>query len=481
MIIGGNEMEQPKYILFSPVGTTDPISIVPDENGGAPIYDGSCLHIVRYYHPVKVYIYYTEEMEERENKYHVFSKAIRHVSPACEIEPIPSKIVEAHLYDEYLKHLPNCLLKIHDENPDSTILLNLSSGTTALKGIMAILATEYPWCKGIQVSTPARKSNNRGIKFSDEEKISRLAESEDEKPGNAPNRCTEPALKIIHFYQLRHQLTSLIEHYDYYGASYVADSNRDLLDSEAVDLIKCCKLRVQLNIESAKRVLPAEQRDKVFPLPEEQEKLVEHLLAMDIDVRQGNFSSFVLKITPFLSEFLYRYILHNIDLPLEKSRAIFEEKGIRKICNKIIEKKMPDLYNYLEDQVENFYKGKKANPIYPIFMWHILNYAMEKNKAKNMEMHKRLMHKRLMRRAVNKDKSIMEKLNKLRDVTAHSIQDCDENYIDWETGITPQYMIDDFWDMLALFYGDSIKEQCHSYRKINKQIQEALASPDDAG
>ena len=473
-------MEQSKYILFSPVGMTDPISMIPDENGGKPIYDGSCLHIIRHYHPAKVYIYYTKEVEEREKKYHVFSKAIQHVSPECEIESISSEIVEAHLYDEYLDNLPACLLKIHAENPDTTILLNLSSGTPALKGIMAIMATEYPWCKGIQVSTPARKSNPRN-KFPDEERIRRLAENVDDKPGNAPNRCTEPALKIIHFYQLRQQLKSLIEHYDYYGASYVADSNRDLLDSEAVDLIKCCKLRVQLNIESAKRVLPAEQRDKVFPLPEEQEKLVEHLLTMDIDVQQGNFSSFVLKITPFLSEFLYRYILHNIDCPLEESGAIFEEKGIRKIYNKIIEKEMPDLYNYLEDQVENFYKGKKANPIYPIFMWHILNYAMEKNKAKDMEMHKRLMDVPLMRRAVNKDTSIMKKLNNLRNATAHSIQNCDERYIDRKTGTKPRCMINNFWDMLALLYGDSIKEQCHSYQKINKQIKEALGSPDDAG
>lgn len=472
-------MKQSKYILFSPVGMTDPISMIPDENGGKPIYDGSCLHIIRHYHPAKVYIYYTKEVEEREKKYHVFSKAIQHVSPECEIESISSEIVEAHLYDEYLDNLPACLSKIHAENPDTTILLNLSSGTPALKGIMAIMATEYPWCKGIQVSTPARKSNPRN-KFPDEERIRRLAENVDDKPGNAPNRCTEPALKMIHFYQLHQQLTSLIENYDYYGASYVADSNRDLLDSEAVDLIKCCKLRVQLNIESAKRVLPAEQRDKVFPLPEEQEKLVEHLLAMDIDVRQGNFSSFVLKITPFLSEFLYRYILHNIDCPLEESGAIFEEKGIRKIYNKIIEKKMPDLYKYLEDQVENFYKGKKANPISPIFMWHILNYAMEENKAKDMEMHKRLMDVPLMRRAVNKNKSIMKKLNDLRNVTAHSIQDCDENCIDGETGIKPQYMIDDFWDMLASLYGDSIKEQRHSYQKINAQILKAIASPRDA-
>ena len=45
-----------KYVLFSPIGTTDPIR---------EYYDGPMLHIVRHYLPHKVYLYYTREMDRK--------------------------------------------------------------------------------------------------------------------------------------------------------------------------------------------------------------------------------------------------------------------------------------------------------------------------------------------------------------------------------------------------------------------------------
>lgn len=46
-------------ILFSPIGTTDPVR---------NCRDGACLHILRHYHPDKVVLYFTAEMEKRERK-----------------------------------------------------------------------------------------------------------------------------------------------------------------------------------------------------------------------------------------------------------------------------------------------------------------------------------------------------------------------------------------------------------------------------
>ena len=41
-------MKDRKRVLFSPIGTTDPIR---------DCYDGGCLHIVRHYRPQKVVLY----------------------------------------------------------------------------------------------------------------------------------------------------------------------------------------------------------------------------------------------------------------------------------------------------------------------------------------------------------------------------------------------------------------------------------------
>ena len=51
-------------VLFSPVGTTDPIR---------KHRDGSMLHICRYYQPDKVYLYLSKEMQEYEKKDHRFT------------------------------------------------------------------------------------------------------------------------------------------------------------------------------------------------------------------------------------------------------------------------------------------------------------------------------------------------------------------------------------------------------------------------
>ena len=53
-----------KY-LFSPIGNTDPIKY---------LYDGSMIHICRYYQPDVVYLYLSKEMMENHKK----DKSIRH-------------------------------------------------------------------------------------------------------------------------------------------------------------------------------------------------------------------------------------------------------------------------------------------------------------------------------------------------------------------------------------------------------------------
>jgi len=47
------------FVLFSPVGTTDPIS-----NNR----DGALLHICRKYRPIKIYLYFSKEMLELQKK-----------------------------------------------------------------------------------------------------------------------------------------------------------------------------------------------------------------------------------------------------------------------------------------------------------------------------------------------------------------------------------------------------------------------------
>ena len=65
--------ENEKYVLFSPIGTHDPLGVplnnVPSE--------GSMLHIIRHYKPEIVYLYITKELNKNDNRYtYTFSKIL---------------------------------------------------------------------------------------------------------------------------------------------------------------------------------------------------------------------------------------------------------------------------------------------------------------------------------------------------------------------------------------------------------------------
>ena len=67
-----------KYVLFSPIGRTDPV------RGNA---DGPFLHILRHYKPVKAVLYLTKETYETHRKDNRYCEMARLVSPDtnCEI------------------------------------------------------------------------------------------------------------------------------------------------------------------------------------------------------------------------------------------------------------------------------------------------------------------------------------------------------------------------------------------------------------
>ena len=196
-------------ILFSPIGTTDPVR---------NCRDGACLHILRHYHPDKVVLYFTDEMEKRERNTHMYTLGIEHVQPGCPVESLYSGIVDAHLYDAYLHDLPGHVLKLHQTYPEAEILLNLSSGTPQIKVVLAIMSTEYAWCRGIQVASPEHRSNTNNIPVQDEEDVEEmLACNEDDEP-DAPNRCEEPHLEILRFYREKYEIMSLVNQYEYMGA-----------------------------------------------------------------------------------------------------------------------------------------------------------------------------------------------------------------------------------------------------------------------
>ena len=89
-----NNNQNKKYILFSPIGTHDPIGVSKD---GVPS-EGSMLHIIRHYKPSIVYLYITKELNYEDNRYET---AIKKFYPICK-----------HYQDPLLNHyLPTMEVK----------------------------------------------------------------------------------------------------------------------------------------------------------------------------------------------------------------------------------------------------------------------------------------------------------------------------------------------------------------------------------
>ena len=146
-----------KTYLFSPIGNTDPIKY---------FYDGSMLHICRYYKPDVVILYLSQEMilhHEKDNRYvrsiELLGEKLGHTFEVRIIRD--EQMVDVQQYDLFYHAFRGIIADIEEEMmPEDTLIVNMASGTPAMKSALLVMATlaEYRFLP-IQVSTPKRRSN----------------------------------------------------------------------------------------------------------------------------------------------------------------------------------------------------------------------------------------------------------------------------------------------------------------------------------
>ena len=107
--------------LFSPIGNTDPVKY---------FYDGSMLHICRYYKPDVVYLYLSKEMMEyhrTDNRYvrsiELLGKKLNHIFEVHIIEN--DQMVNVQQYDVFYKEFRSIISDIEREKgEDDRLLVN---------------------------------------------------------------------------------------------------------------------------------------------------------------------------------------------------------------------------------------------------------------------------------------------------------------------------------------------------------------------
>lgn len=135
-----------KTYLFSPIGNTDPIKY---------FYDGSMLHICRYYKPDVVILYLSHEMilhHEKDNRYvrsiELLGEKLGHTFEVRIIRD--EQMVDVQQYDLFYHAFRGIIADIEEEMmPEDTLIVNMASGTPAMKSALLVMATlaEYRFCR----------------------------------------------------------------------------------------------------------------------------------------------------------------------------------------------------------------------------------------------------------------------------------------------------------------------------------------------
>ena len=459
-------MGKEKYtekILFSPVGDTDPVR---------DSYDGACLHIIRHYNPVKVLLFYTKAESEKDA---LMIKAIKNIDNNCEIlNPVKTTIEKPHLYDEFRTVFPEMVNKLHEQYPDAEILLNLSSGTPAMKGILAILSVEMEYCRGIQVATPRKGSNKSNYAALSEEETIIMLEENNDNSQDSPNRCAEPELQIIRYYSEKNRILTLIDHYEYRGAWYLARSSDNIPKSVKL-LLEHAMLRAELLSDEAKAVMNKYDGYILFPFKDKtsdtdkkedkKESLVEYFQIMQIAQKKNRLSDLLLKITPFMYELLF-YYLESLESKLTFSfKTLYKkEKHTHRLIRNRLKSSVPELLKFLDCQFEQPFRDSDLSFL---LLRHICAYIKENEllPEEDRELHNTLLE--------NIDKVV--KANGLRNDTAHKITNVQEEDFKDMVGRGSNETILILFTLLKLIIDESkIQNFGNIYDKINTWIKDEL-------
>lgn len=353
------------YVLFSPLGFTDP------SRGG---HDSAFLHIMRHYRPSAAYLFMTSgicELDEKLNLYEIMAeKLCRHLGFECKIIKYKHpEIVNPHVFDEFYGPFEGHIREIAEENPGSQIIINVSSGTPAMKeACKTIAAVSNLNLLPVQVSSPENSENRQPSvdgHYNAESEWENLAENFEDL--ECPNRCTVITLSKSHLIFAREISKAHIKNYDYSAAREVAGRMEGFLNAETANLIKAAHLRLSFRPDEAKNIAGPE----FFPVQTEPARSVyEYILILNIKLRKSEYQDYLRALSPVITN-LFIGAARYADKFFIEHFCVKDRKGIYNITpEKLAQHGMLEYYNgYFSEKYRCNFDFKKtaicANNILP--------------------------------------------------------------------------------------------------------------------
>ena len=270
-------------ILFSPVGTADPITALGD---------GPMLHIVRHYQPSVVTLFLSPAVAAFEDADHRYTAAILRLAPATTIRTVETPQTQVHRFDLFVPEFRALIEAFAAEFPGEEILLNTSSGTPAMQSaLVAINAFGIPATTAIQVSTPSSKMSSPGDRESPTNYDLDLMwdANEDNLPGSA-NRCFTATSAALGTLLERQNLKQLVNSYDYPAAATIAPQAR--LPRPTLDLITGVTRRANLDHDKAQKLLAGTE------FAYRAEPAAEYIAVLDLLRKRKQWAEFARATTP---------------------------------------------------------------------------------------------------------------------------------------------------------------------------------------
>lgn len=304
-----------KTILFTPVGGTDPIS-------STNCYDGSMLHICRVYKPDIVIMYMSKEMldyQEKDNRYrYCLDQLMKLQKRKMEYRIIERRnLTKVHEFDYYYQDFRMIIEKIHENMDDSdTLLLNVSSGTPAMKSGVLVLQTlgEFP-AKPIQVATPEEKINEHSHKDYD---VQLLWELDEDNCENYKNRCKEVTCPTLSKIKKEEIIKKHISVYDYKAAIDVAETLAENETENYRDLLYLANARVLLDFASVDKVIVKTGVQCLPVRSSSDRKYFEYALNTDVKLKRGEYADFIRAITPLIVDLFELVIKKELKIDINK-------------------------------------------------------------------------------------------------------------------------------------------------------------------
>lgn len=369
-------------LLFSPLGGTDPIS-------NTNMYDGAMLHIVRHYRIDKVYLYMSREIiqyQEADERYTYCLKKLGELqNREIQYELIRRpELIEVQDFEIFYREFKEEIDKIRKEmGEDDELILNLSSGTPAMKSWLLVIRTMNELsCKAVQVVTPDRAMNEHRHK---DYQVKELWELDPDNEEGAENRCREVPCPSLSRVRQEVNIRKLIREYDYHAARELAAELKDH-EKPYMKLIRVAEERELLDMDAVEKELETNHLKELYRLPireGEKRDIFEYALVMQIRLRRGEYADFIRAISPILYRLYKRIMKKKLGICLEKYVSGTETKAVwdlKKLSGDMVGKEILKI-------LERAYKsgdGFRCGNVYPVHMQKIIQAKSDDKELKKL-------------------------------------------------------------------------------------------------